>query len=201
MNVPTNADSSAFAPDAFVFPGGAIDDDDFSPAASERTLGLEPARLHPEFRGLAAPRDAAALSIAALRELLEESGVLLAGPDGRADAGKLVLFSRWITPPNEPRRFDTYFFLARMPDDQTAVADAAETHDGRWIAPLDALAEFSRGALHLVYPTIKHLERLIAFDNLEALFAFARSKPVTTIAPYTSPQNGFKMPPDLEGTW
>lgn len=220
---------SAFAPDAYVFPGGALDDDDSTVEASERTLDAQPERLQREFRGLVGPADAAALCVAALRELFEEAGVLFASSaaseraieDGRArlrfgdarfsqvlhdlecraDIGALALFSRWITPPNEPRRYDTYFFIARMPADQTPVADADETHDGRWIAPSDALAAFERGDLHLVYPTIKHLERLTAFDDLDTLFAFTRSKPIVTVAPYTSPQNGFKMPPELEGVW
>jgi 8-oxo-dGTP pyrophosphatase MutT (NUDIX family) len=225
---------SAFAPDAYVFPGGALDDDDFSIEAAERTLDIDATRLHAEFRGLVTPHDAAALCIAALRELFEEAGVLFARPsdggravsraaladararlrageasfpqvlrdlDRRVDAGALAFFSRWVTPPSEPRRYDTYFFVARMPDDQTPVADADETHDGRWIAPREALADFARGVLHLVYPTIKHLERLAAFDDLDAAIAFARSKPVITVAPYTSPQNGFKMPPELEGVW
>ena len=81
--------SSAFAPDAFVFPGGTIDAQDASQASRARTLGLEPDRLEQEFRA-AIPADlpcdeptvdreeGATLFITALRELFEEAGVLLA---------------------------------------------------------------------------------------------------------------------------
>ena len=216
---------SAFAPDAYVFPGGVIDEGDSSPLARERVAGIETVG----FRGAAGADDAVALCVGALRELFEEAGVLLVDSpvdaavldaarrrlrsgemsfahalldlDRHADAGALTFFSRWITPPNESRRYDTFFFVARMPEHQTPAADSDETHDGRWIAPGDALAECARGALHLVYPTIKHLERLAAFDDLGAFVAFAHAKPVIPVAPYTSPQNGFRMPPELEGAW
>ncbi len=155
---------SAFAPDAYVFPGGARDGDDADIIAT------------------------------ALRELHEEVGV-------RLEPAALIRFSHWITPPNEARRFDTHFFVAAMPSDQTPQADDVELHDGRWIEPVTALDEHRAGRLHLVYPTIKHLERLQAFAEVDALLAFARTKPIVTIAPWTSPDTGYVMPPDIEGAW
>jgi 8-oxo-dGTP pyrophosphatase MutT (NUDIX family) len=155
---------SPFAPDAIVFPGGALDPED------------------------------ADLVAAAVRELEEETGV-------RLDRSALVPFSHWITPPNEGRRYDTHFFLAVAPEDQTPVADEHETHDGRWLDPNDALASRRDGALRLMYPTIKHLERLAAFGSVDALMAFARAKPIVTIAPHISPDDGYVMPADLEGAW
>ena len=118
-----------------------------------------------------------------------------------ADARKLKLFSHWITPPSEPRRYDTHFFLARAPRAQIALADARETHDGRWMTPQQALAEYRAGTLHLVYPTIKHLERLAAFDDIEALFAFARTKPIVIVTPDISAEHGFALPSELEHRW
>lgn len=240
---------SAFAPDAFVFPGGTVDAPDASEAARARTLGLEPDRLAREFRA-EVPRElpageppvdstgAGALSVAALRELFEEAGVLvardargrpvpaslvrsdavqsqrdrlrggeLAFPDFLAahgwfaDAGALALFSHWITPPTEPRRYNTHFFLAAAPIDQHGGADAYETHDGEWIAPADALARHREGRWHLVYPTIKHLERFAAFASVEDALAFARGKPILTIMPGCAPSEGFVMPPALENAW
>ncbi len=84
----------------------------------------------------------------------------LAAHDWYADARALTLFSHWITPLSEPRRYNTHFFFAAAPPDQGALADAFETHDGIWIAPALALERQRAGTLHLVYPTIKHLERL-----------------------------------------
>jgi 8-oxo-dGTP pyrophosphatase MutT (NUDIX family) len=239
---------SAFAPDAFVFPGGTIEAQDASEAARARTLGLEPDRLDREFRATiptdlacdepAVDRDAAgALYIAALRELFEEAGVLFArtaaglpvdaaladwdriaserivvrkgavsfadflkAHDWYADARALTLFSHWITPPSEPRRYNTHFFFAVAPADQAALADAFETHDSLWIAPASALARGRSGELHLVYPTIKHLARLQSFDSVDAALAFARSKPVLTIVPRDTADD-FEIPAALEDAW
>jgi 8-oxo-dGTP pyrophosphatase MutT (NUDIX family) len=239
---------SAFAPNAFVFPGGTIESADASAAAQRRTLGLEPERLAREFRAEIAsdlrssepptePDAARALLVAALRELFEEAGVLLArtaamrpiaadaaewervnderarvrggslgfadfldAHDWYADARELMLFSHWITPPSEPRRYNTHFFFAAAPPEQAALADAFEMHDGIWIAPSDALARHRRGEMHLVYPTIKHLERLSAFESLDAALRFARSKPIVTVMPNDTADD-FAIPPRLEGAW
>jgi 8-oxo-dGTP pyrophosphatase MutT (NUDIX family) len=239
---------SAFAPNAFVFPGGTIDAQDASSAAQSRTLGLEPDRLGREFRAAISPdlvyteppidRDAArALLVAALRELFEEAGVLLGctaamrpidtvaldkarltaqrtalrsgtltfaslleDHDWYADARNLTLFSHWITPASERRRYNTHFFFAAAPADQAALADAFETHDGVWMTPNEALARHRRGEMHLVYPTIKHLERLAGFNSLDAALEFARSKPIVTVMPAES-DDEFVLPPNLEGAW
>lgn len=239
---------SAFAPSAFVFPGGTIEAQDTAPSALAQTLGLESERVDREFRAAVTPdltsdeppvdRAAArALLIAALRELFEEAGVLLARTasglplqttaivaeqvaaerarvcDGTlafadflaahdlfADARALTLFSHWITPRSEPRRYNTHFFFAVAPPDQAALADAIETHDGVWIGPREALARFREGGMHLVYPTIKHLERLAAFDSVDAAQRFARSKPVLTILPNDAGSD-FDIPEALENAW
>ncbi len=117
------------------------------------------------------------------------------------DAGALSLFSHWITPPSEPRRYDTYFFIASAPLDQLAQADAVETHDGVWISPQRALERSRDGSLYVVYPTIKHLERLLPFATVDEAIAFARRKPILTIMPSDSPANGFTMPAALENLW
>ncbi len=192
---------SAFAPDAFVFPGGTVETGDYA-----RSLeGWSDDRIAREFRAeipAALPtsvpsvdaRDASALIAAAARELQEEASIALTPAD-------LSLFSHWITPPTEPRRYDTYFFLARAPRDARGVADALETHDARWFEPHEALESHARGGLHLVYPTIKHLERLRAFDSVGAVLAVGREKPIRTIMPDRSPAEGFTMPASLENAW
>jgi 8-oxo-dGTP pyrophosphatase MutT (NUDIX family) len=240
--------SSAFAPDAYVFPGGTIEPQDASQAAADRTLGLQRERIDREFRAAlssdlacdepAIERAAArTLLVAALRELFEEAGVLFARTpddvlvdarsigseriarervgiregtltfaefldvhDWYADARALTLFSHWITPRSEPRRYNTHFFFAVAPSDQAAFADSVETHDGVWIAPNDALARYRRGELHLVYPTIKHLERLAPFDSVDAALTFARTKPVLTIVPNDAGAD-FEIPATLEDAW
>ncbi len=192
---------SAFAPDAFVFPGGTVEPEDYDRALD----GWPPERIPTEFRAeipdilptdapSIASHEASALVAAAVRELHEEAAVVLA-------PSQLSLFSHWITPPTEPRRYNTHFFLARAPADARGVADAFETHDARWVEPGDALDRNVRGELHLVYPTVKHLERLRGFDDVEALLAFAREKPIRTIMPDRAPSEGFTMPVVLENAW
>jgi 8-oxo-dGTP pyrophosphatase MutT (NUDIX family) len=124
----------------------------------------------------------------------------LTARDWYADASALTLFSHWITPRSEPRRYNTHFFFAVAPSDQPALADAFETHDGLWITPREALARRNSGELHLVYPTIKHLARLQSFDSIDAALSFARDKPVVTIVP-TEAAGDFAMPPGLEDAW
>ena len=189
-------------PGAFVFPGGAVDRVDYERG---RAAGWDDARIAAEFRALA-PRelpvdqpavavdDAHALLHAAARELAEEANIAI-------DAAELRLFSHWITPASEPRRYDTHFFIAQAPPGALGAADQVETHDARWISPSDALAAHHRGEMHLVFPTIKHLERIAPFDSVEALLAFAREKPIVTIMPDRGPTAGVVLPQALEGRW
>jgi 8-oxo-dGTP pyrophosphatase MutT (NUDIX family) len=211
--------SSPFMPDAYVFPGGAVDASDTAPEML--------ARLHP-----CASRVDPGLAVAALRELFEEAGILLAAAPGGAahafhhealaaeraallrgertlldllrageaflDARELVHYSNWITPPVESRRFDAHFFIARSPEGQTAAADAIEVHDGAWIAPQEALERGRSGELTLVFPTIKHLERLAAASSVDALLDAARTRTVRPIQPDARPDGTFEIPPDLE---
>jgi 8-oxo-dGTP pyrophosphatase MutT (NUDIX family) len=117
---------AAFMPEMFVFPGGAVDDDDLAldedvPLAEETAarLGHEtPAELVP------------GLALAAVRELWEETGLVLGRPDPAAPrrtvppgwrgfyaagvvphTAPLRFVFRAITPPGRPRRFDARFFL------------------------------------------------------------------------------------------
>lgn len=235
---------SAFAPDAYVFPGGTIDPQDEQPAARQRTFGDDDTWLRSQFRSLDWPsfpsriepvsvEQAGSLVRAALRELFEEAGVLLACDAAGnevtpammqgerravqnndlqfaellarenvfANARALTLFSQWITPPSEPRRYDTHFFLALGSRSHTPLADTIETHDGVWITPRDALARAGNG-FHLVYPTIKHLERLAEFDDVDALLNFARNKPVYRVMPDDSTgERQFTIPAELERAW
>jgi 8-oxo-dGTP pyrophosphatase MutT (NUDIX family) len=138
---------------AWVFPGGAVD------------------RADAEGSGDAAFR------AAAVRELEEEAGITLTDP------GALVHFSRWITPAMVKIRFDTWFFLAPSPDGAEATIDGSEIVGARWYAPTDALTAAASGELFLVFPTIKHLEQLSAFDSVDALLAHSRGREVQPVEP------------------
>lgn len=121
--------------------------------------------------------------------------------DAYADARSLALFSQWITPPPFPKRYNAHFFVARVSGGDEAVADAYETHDGLWIAPRTALQRYTQGTLRLVYPTIKHLERLARFDDAGALLDYARAKPIVPIMPSVSGELAFSLPSELEHAW
>jgi 8-oxo-dGTP pyrophosphatase MutT (NUDIX family) len=119
----------------------------------------------------------AAHRAAGLRELAEEASVTL------VDAGELVPFSRWITPEMVKIRFDTWFFLAPAPEGCEPRPDGAETVDARWLTPAGALEAHRRGEVLLVFPTIKHLEQLGAFDSADALLDHARGREVVPVQP------------------
>jgi 8-oxo-dGTP pyrophosphatase MutT (NUDIX family) len=113
--------------------------------------------------------------LAGVREVMEEANVLLPEP------GALIKFSRWITPPEVKIRFDTHFFLAPLPDGAEPRPDGQECVDLRWLTPSDALE--ADGFL-LVFPTIKHLERLAAFASADELLAWAAGREVVPVVPH-----------------
>jgi 8-oxo-dGTP pyrophosphatase MutT (NUDIX family) len=118
----------------------------------------------------------AALRAAAIRELSEEASISLA-------QSELIPFSRWITPAQVKIRFDTWFYLAPAPEDQEPRADGHEVIDARWYAPRAALDAAADGQLFLVFPTIKHLEQLSAFESASALLSHARGREVVPVQP------------------
>lgn len=142
---------AAFMPGKFVFPGGAVDPGD----AGVRLALTQPcaARLSEASR-----QPPAALAAAAIRELWEETGLILGHrspwpdpPPGWADlaatghrpsADALQFVFRAVTPPGRPRPFDARFFLApatelaRDPDDFSDASD--ELSHLQWVPLAEA---------------------------------------------------------------
>ncbi len=206
---------SPAVPDAFVFPGGTVDNNDRSPQARMRLAGqwrpAEPAFTYAAIRetyeecGLlfcTEPIDAERLRAARGRMIEAERtfSETLIDLEVRLDATAVRYFSRWITPPTVAQRFDARFFVARAPEGQVAEADHLETYDGRWVRPLDALAAAERGELQLIFPTIKHLERVAQFATVADLIAFADTKKTIPVTPDVRGVT-FSIPPALEQTW
>jgi 8-oxo-dGTP pyrophosphatase MutT (NUDIX family) len=119
----------------------------------------------------------AAHRAAAVRELEEEAGIELSDP------GELVEFSRWITPAEVAVRFDTRFYLAALPDGQEPRVDGQECVQLGWFTPAGALEALERQEIALVFPTIKHLERLRPFASAEELLEHARGREVLPVQP------------------
>jgi len=203
--------SIAFMGGAYVFPGGRLDAGDAvaTPAARAGVDGLEAvARCRDLTRD-----DEAAYRVAAIRELLEEAGLLLARRRGvlvdGAEAARLralapggagfvplvaaqglqlaldavMPFAHWVTPPVEIRRFDTRFLLARLPPGQEASHDEGETTALEWMRPDDAVARAIAGDILLPPPTWTTLRRLARFASVDEAWAWAATTPIVRIEP------------------
>jgi 8-oxo-dGTP pyrophosphatase MutT (NUDIX family) len=98
------------------------------------------------------------------------------------DLGAVTPFSRWITPVQEPRRYDTWFFVARLPEWSQASADDVEMTESRWVTPARALAG---GDMEMIFPTIRTLERIAAGGAADAVLEAARTQgPITPVQPH-----------------
>lgn len=82
----------------------------------------------------------------------------------------LLYFSHWLTPEAAPRRFDTRFFVARMPGGQDTQAHASETADDHWIRPQLALDEATEGRWQMISPTLISLAAIAEQKSAAAIF-------------------------------
>ncbi|MFI7670734.1 NUDIX hydrolase [Nocardia sp. NPDC049526] len=205
--------SMAFAAGMHVFPGGGVQQ-------SDREAGVPwagpSAQKWSDILGCS-PELARSLVVAAVRETFEETGVLLAGPNGvtvvadtstaalqdarialeakqlslrdfllaqglmlRADL--LHAWAHWITPAHEPRRFDTRFFVAALPQGQRIGALPREADRTLWL-PVRAAADAARaGELAMMAPTSHTCRSLAGLADVDKL-AVAAARPLVTIEP------------------
>jgi 8-oxo-dGTP pyrophosphatase MutT (NUDIX family) len=190
--------ASAFA-GVVVFPGGKVAAIDQHPALhAAADLGAPEPFEH-------------ARQLAALRELFEESAILLArgaadpraallahrerldkAPDLwptllaehglRLAADLLVPWARWVTPTFAPRRFDSTLFAAAAPPDQAPVG-GSEAEEYLWARPADLLAAAEREEIYIVFVTRMNLMRLAQYETVAAALAAGRRGPYPTIQP------------------
>lgn len=192
----------AFAAGALVFPGGRIEPQDREAAAA-----------------LADGSDQAAARIAAIRETIEETGVVaglrpapgaeaaqrlrerlfvgkpfadLLREEGLAlDLDALVPFARWCPNFKETRRFDALFFIAEAPaEGPEPTAQAGEAARVFWASAADTLAEIDAGRAQVIFPTRRNLERLAGFASFEEACADAERHEVRTITPWVERRDG-----------
>lgn len=140
---------------AWVFPGGRVDDIDYEASGSRDPVH--------------------AARWAAAREAKEEAGIDL-------DPGGLVVFSRWITPVNVPKRFDTWFFVARGTSRQVST-DGTEISAHRWLTPSSALDAHRRGDIELPAPTFVTLTQIGSPPNVEEFLEASRQREVECFQP------------------
>jgi 8-oxo-dGTP pyrophosphatase MutT (NUDIX family) len=183
---------------AYAFPGGGVDTDD--------------ANVHEYCAGLSAEDADSRLGVkgngldyysAAVRELFEESGILLADISGldenlekvrvglntasdswaafvqrnelQLECGSLHYVSHWITPESQPKRYSTRFFAAMLPAGQIATHCGGELTASRWASANEFLASGRNGDLKLHFPTTKTLESVARYKTLRALMEWAQS--------------------------
>jgi hypothetical protein len=93
----------------------------------------------------------------------------------RADL--LVPMAHWITPEVEPKRFDTRFFAAALPERQVARVAGTEADTRLWIRPEQALA----GRLRMLPPTAAVLTDLAGYPDVAA--ALGAERVITPVLP------------------
>ncbi|MGH3440756.1 MAG: NUDIX hydrolase [Nitriliruptorales bacterium] len=90
------------------------------------------------------------------------------------DLGRLVWWSWWVTPPGLHKRYETRFFVTRVPEDQVGGHDRVEVVDSTWATPAAALVAARDGRATVIYPTRRNLDALAAFPTAAAVVGAAR---------------------------
>ena len=78
-------------------------------------------------------------------------------------------FSHWITPDIEVKRFDTRFFIACLPENQTGIHDGNELVNSLWVSVGEAIKKAYAGEMNMIMPTIKNLEQCVGFRTIQDL--------------------------------
>lgn len=112
----------------------------------------------------------------ACRETEEETGV-------RLDPDALRPWAHWITPECEPLRFDTYFYVARLPAAAEPADVSGETERAGWMPATAALAARDAGELALMPPTWSILIELAAAPNVASVLDAAADRRIETVRP------------------
>lgn len=206
------APSMAFAAGMHVFPGGRIDDEDLAARIDFVGQPIDPDRMTADVdlaRGII---------VGAVREVFEETGVLLAVDEsGRLpvedrqweddrmavnasseqlplilarrglaiDPDLLPLWSHWITPEVEERRYDVRFFVTRVPEGQSVRDVSGEADRCIWVDPAQALTDYHEGRMAMLPPTVSTLADLVELPDTADLAIRARDRVVRPLLPRT----------------
>jgi 8-oxo-dGTP pyrophosphatase MutT (NUDIX family) len=193
----------------YVFPGGTVHQDDFSPKTLARCRELTGAEARKILGGDHTPDEAMGHWVAVLRELFEEVGILLCVTESGddidlsdeanqtrierkrqaivqkrsnfgaflesenlfCDLSRAVYFDHWVTPEIYSMRFDTRFYMAALPANQSPLARSEEVTHSLWIKPDAALSRMDRHDFPILPPTTTVLKNLCRFPSWERLCA------------------------------
>ena len=198
----TRVTQMVFAAGMTVFPGGRVDDADADLPFADEDWRSTADRFGCD------ERLARALLGAAVRETFEETGVLLTQPPAQlpqavadveagrvafgdllrengltVDVGALRGWARWITPPNEVRRYDTRFFVGALPADATAEDVTSESSAASWVRVADAVEQAKSGQRLMLPPTMFTLTSLQGFATVSDVFAAAGERILEPVQP------------------
>lgn len=195
----------------YVFPGGAVHREDYSPKVLERCRGLSADDARSILGTDGNAKQALGHWVAVVRELFEEVGVLLCLTecgdevdlrDPRAqirfelkrqavvrnqldfgtflesenlicDLSRTVYFDHWVTPEIYSMRFDTRFYIAKLPSYQLPLAASEEVIDSLWVSPQHALSRIHGHDFPILPPTttvLAELGRIAGWQGLQDRF-------------------------------
>lgn len=159
-----------FAAGMVVFPGGRVDPVDHLEAMKD-----PPATLIMESHAAAwcntslsesghenTSFESAVVLAAARREVFEETGCLLA-------PSQLNPWANWVTPPQQPKRFDTFFYVAAPSPENLPAHQTTEADSSVWMAVDEVLSAHVRGGLSLMRPTQVLLQSVLDMGSLESI--------------------------------
>ncbi|HSJ44043.1 MAG TPA: hypothetical protein VK923_05090 [Euzebyales bacterium] len=187
----------------WVFPGGRVDDADRDPAIDAHWSGPPPDAWA---QVMDVPVDLArGHVVAAYRETLEEAGILLtadrppaeavvearralldddrtmvevvADLDVRLDATLVRYWDWWVTPVSEPRRYDTRFFVARLPEAAMVTPHTGEVVEETWTTSADV------DGLRVIAATYYTMRAALAHPSVDALLADATRRTIAAVRP------------------
>ncbi|MFI1092123.1 NUDIX hydrolase [Streptomyces sp. NPDC020917] len=203
--------SMAFAGGAYAYPGGGVDPRDErevrwagpGPAHWASVLGVPEARAQAvvcaavretfEESGvlLAGPQDGTVVADTTGEDWERDRQALVVRELGFADflAGRglalrsdlLAPWARWITPEFEERRYDTWFFLARLPEGQRTRDVSGEADRTVWLPPSQGVEGYGTGEMVMLPPTITMLRDLLPYATADAALAAAPGRDLAPV--------------------
>ncbi|GIM44795.1 NUDIX hydrolase [Collibacillus ludicampi] len=189
-------ETMTFLPGYYVYPGGALEPQDFGKSIASRCT--KACTIEDQFL---------AHRVAAIRECYEEIGVLLARDShgewvedmmyedvrnriiqGAESFHEWVIRNGWtlevdvllyvgcrVTPKNPTnRRFETRFFMARIPRSKVPKVNEREVIEGMWLTPQEALQAYAQGLMKMAPPTLDSLRYLSRFRTVDEALKYTR---------------------------